>query len=187
MQKVKVMNKHLKLVRDFHEAFSLPQAEPGENARLSEMAIILRQALLMEEGGELFRAIKAGDMVDILAGMIHLSYAALGAIAIQGADVLDRPVSWQHDGFVISLMRLFSDKINHCSSGSPENYSEVYDLCVYLSRSFINADFDKAFQMVHDSKMARLAKSGKLICENADEILESKFFKTPDLSECLYE
>lgn len=181
------MNKHLQLVRDFHDALSLPQAEPGGNVHLSEMTIIMRQALLLEEGSELFRAIKTGDMVDILAGMIHLSYAALGAIAIQGADVLDRPVSWQHDGFVISLMRLFSDKINHCSSGSPENYSDVYDLCVYLSRSFINADFDKAFQMVHDSKMTRLAKSGKLICENADEILESKFFKTPDLSECLYE
>ena len=181
------MNKYLKLVREFHDAFSFPQAEHGENVRLSEMDIILRQALLMEEGGELFRAIKAGDMVEILAGMINLSYCALGAIAIQGADVLERPVSWQHDGFVISLMRLFSDKINNCASGNPDNYSEVYCLCAYLSRSFINADFDKAFQMVHDSKMSRLGKSGKFICENVEEILRSKFFKTPDLSECLYE
>jgi predicted HAD superfamily Cof-like phosphohydrolase len=181
------MNKHLKLVREFHDAFSFPQAEQGKNVRLSEMDIILRQALLMEEGSELFRAIKAGDMVEILAGMINLSYCALGAIAIQGADVLDRPVSWQHDGFVISLMRLFSDKINYCVSGNPDNYSEVYGLCVYLSRSFINADFDKAFQLVHDSKMSRLGKGGKLPCENAEEILKSKFFKTPDLSECLYE
>jgi hypothetical protein len=60
-------------------------------------------------------------------------------------------------------------------------------LCVYLPRSFINADFDKAFQMVHDSKMSRLGKSGKLTNENAEEILKSKFFKTPDLSDCLYE
>jgi len=122
-----------------------------------------------------------------LAGMINLAYCALGAVAIQGADVLDRPVSWQHDGFVISLMRLFSDKINNCASGSPDNYSEVYCLCVYLSRSFINADFDKAFQMVHDSKMSRLDKTGKLISENAEEIRKSKFFKVPDLSDCLYE
>ena len=35
------MNKHLKLVREFHDAFSFPQAEHGENVRLSEMAIIL--------------------------------------------------------------------------------------------------------------------------------------------------
>jgi predicted HAD superfamily Cof-like phosphohydrolase len=177
------MNKHLKLVRDFHDAFSIPQAAHGGNVRLSEMDVILRQALLMEEGRKLFLEIKAGDMVEILEAMIDLAYCALGAIAIQGADVLDQPVSWQHDGHVISLMRLFSDKINHCASGSPDNYSEVYCLCVYLSRSFINADFDKAFQMVHDSKMSRLGRSGKL----AEEILKSKFFKKPDLSDCLYE
>jgi len=181
------MNKHLQLVRDFHDALSLPQAEPGGNVHLSEMAIIMRQALLMEEGSELFKAIKAGDMVEILAGIINLSYCALGSIAIEGADVLEQPVSWKHDGFVISLMRLFSGKINNCASGSPENYSEVYCLCAYLSKSFINADFDKAFQMVHDSKMSRLDKSGKLICDNIEEALSSKFFKIPDLSECLYE
>ena len=181
------MNNHLKLVREFHDAGSFPQAVQGANVRLSEMDIIMRQALLMEEGSKLFKAIKAGDMVEILAGTINLAYCALGAIAIQGADVLDQPVLWQHDGFVISLMRLFSDKINNCASGSPDNYSEVYCLCVYLPRSFINADFDKAFQMVHDSKMSRLGKSGKLTNENAEEILKSKFFKTPDLSDCLYE
>ena len=181
------MNTHLKLVREFHDAFSFPQAEYGANVQLSEMDIIMRQALLMEEGSELLRAIKSGDMAEILAGMIDLAYCALGAIAVQGANVSDRPVSWQHDGYVISLMRLFSDKINNCAFGSPDNYSEVYCLCVYLSRSFINADFDKAFLMVHNSKMSRLGKSGKLISENAEEILKSKFFKTPDLSDCLYE
>ena len=84
-------------------------------------------------------------------------------------------------------MRLFSDKINHCASGSPDNYSEVYDLCVYLSRSFINADFDKPFQMVHDSKMSNLGKSGKLTEEHVEEVLRSSHFKTTDLSDCLYE
>ena len=88
---------------------------------------------------------------------------------------------------ICSLVRLFSDKINHCASGSPENYSEVYCLCVYLSKSFINADFDKAFQMVHDSKLSKLGKNGKLTEENAEEVLRSSYFKTPDLSDCLYE
>ncbi len=78
----------MKLVREFHDAFSFPQAEQGANVRLSEMDIIMRQAFLMEEGSALLRAIKAaGDMVEILAGMIDLAYCALGAIAIQGADV----------------------------------------------------------------------------------------------------
>ena len=98
------MNNHLKLVREFHSAFAFPQAEHGENKSLPEMTIIFRQALLMEEGGELFRAIKSGDMVKVLAGMINLSCGALGAIAIQGADVLEQPVTWRHDGFVISLI-----------------------------------------------------------------------------------
>ena len=181
------MNKHLRLVKEFHEAFSVPQPENGANGRLSEMTIIMRQALLMEAGGELFRSIKSGDMVNILAGMINLSYSALGAVALQGSDVLEQPVSWQHDGFVISIMRLFSDKINKCTSGSPEHYSDVYGLSVYLSRGFINADFDKAFQMIHNSKMSRLGKSGTLSSENAEDILKPNFFKTPDLSDCLYE
>ena len=181
------MNKHLKLVREFNDTLSFPQAGHGENERLSEMDIILRQALLMEEGSLLLRAIKTGDMVKILAGMVNLSYCALGGIAVQGGDVLDRPVSWRHDGFVISLARLFSDKINHCASGSPENYSEVYCSCVYLSKSFINADFDKAFQMVHDSKMSNLGKSGKLTEEHVEEVLRSSHFKTTDLSDCFYE
>jgi hypothetical protein len=111
----------------------------------------------------------------------------LGAIAIQGTDVLDQPVSWQHDGFVISLVRLFSDKINQCASGSPDNYSEIYDLCVYLSRNFINADFDKAFQMVHDSKMSKLDKNSQFTTTNAEGLLKLNYFKTPDLSDCLYE
>jgi len=147
----------------------------------------MRQSLLMEECSEVLRAINEGDMVKVLAGMINLSYCALGAIAMQGEDVLDQPVSWQHDGFVISLMRLISDKINNCSSGSADNYSEVYCLCVYLSRGFINADFDKAFQMIHDGKMSWLGKSGKLIYKNAEKIRKSKSFKAPDLSDSLYE
>ena len=177
------MNKHLKLVRELHDARFCPQAAQGANARLSEMDIIMYQALLMEAGSELFKAIKAGDMVEILAGMTNLAYCALAAIAVQGADVLDRSVSWRHDGFVISLMRLFSDKINQCASGNSDHYSDVYSLCVYLSRSFINADFDKAFTMVHDSKMSGLNNSGVPV----EGTGRSKFFKTPDLSACLYE
>ena len=53
------MNTHLKLVREFHDAFSFPQAEHGANVRLSEMDIIMRQALLMEEGSELLKAINS--------------------------------------------------------------------------------------------------------------------------------
>ncbi|MBL6988120.1 MAG: nucleoside triphosphate pyrophosphohydrolase family protein [Methylobacter sp.] len=162
------MNKHLKLVREFHNAFSFPQAEYEANERLSDMDIIMRQALLMDEGSAVLKAIKAGDMVEILAGLVNLAYCALGAVAMQGGVVTDQQVTWRHDGFVVSVMRALSDKIHACTSGSADDYSAVYCLCVHLTRSFINADFDKAFQMIHDSNI-------------------SKSVKAPDLSECLYE
>lgn len=162
------MNKHLKLVREFHDTFSLPQAEHGTNERLSDMDIVMRQALLMDEGSTVLKAIKAGDMVEILAGLVNLAYCALGAIAMQGSDVIDHPVTWRHDGFILSIMRILSDRINSCTSGSADDYSAVYCLCAHLSSSFINADFNKAFQTTHDGKM-------------------SKEVKTPDLSECLFE
>lgn len=162
------MNKHLKLVREFNDAFSFPQANHGTNKRLSDMDIVIRQALLFDEGSAVLKALKAGEMVEILAGLVNLAYCALSAIAMRGGDVVERPVTWRHDGFVLSVMSVLSDRINNCASGNTDDYSEVYCLCVHLTRSFINADFDKTFQMIHDGKMSELVK-------------------TPDLSECLYE
>lgn len=181
------MNKHLKLVREFHDTFSFSQAEYGANVRLSDMDIILHQALLMEEGSEVLKAIHGGDMVEILNGMVDLAYCALDAIAMQGGDVKEIPSSWQHDGFVISLIRLLSDKINQCATGTPEHYSEAYCLCVHLSRSFINADFDNAFQAVHDNYMSRLDESRKSGFKNVKQIRKSPMFNAPDLSDYLHE
>lgn len=162
------MNKHLKLVRELNDTLSIQQAEHGTHAHLSDMDIVMRQALLMEEGSRVLKTIRAGDMVEILASLVNLAYCALGAIAMQGGDVSDNPVTWKHDGFVLSVMRILSEKIDHCSSGSADDYSAVYCLCAHLARCFINADFDKAFQAIHDGKMSKPAKA-------------------PDLSECLFE
>lgn len=173
------MNEHLKRVREYHASCALPQADYGADKRLSDMEIIMRQALLMEAGSETFTAIKSGDMVAILAGLADLAYYALGAIAMQGQDVKEQSVLWRHDGFVLSVMQLLSDKINQCATGKVEHYSEVYCLCAHLAKSFINADFDKALLMVHNNNMARLDESRKRRPE--------KLPKAPDLSECLYE
>jgi len=162
------MNEHLKLVREFHDTYSFPQAEQGANVRLSDMDVVMRQALLMDEGSAALKAIKAGDMVEILAGLVNLAYCALAGVAMQGDDVTDHPVTWRHDGFVVSIMRVLSEKINNCTSGSADDYSAVYCLCAHLASSFINADFDKAFHMIHNGKMSKLVKA-------------------PDLSECLFE
>lgn len=162
------MNKHLKLVREFNDTFSIPQAESGANEQLHDMDIVMNQALLMDKGSAVLKAIKAGDMVQILAGLGNLAYCALGPVAMRGDDVTDCPITWRYDGLILSVIRVLSDKINSCTSGNTEDYSHVYCFCAYLASSFINADFNKTFQMIHDSKM-------------------SKSDKTPELSECLFE
>lgn len=181
------MNKHLRLVRAYHDACSWAQAEFGASAQLSDMDRVLRQALLMESGAEALKAIKAGEMADILVGLVDVAYCALGAIAKAGSDVIDRPVSWQHDGFVLSVMRLLSEKIDRCASGNTDDYSEAYCVCAHLASSFLNADFDKAFQKLHDSYMSELSENGRTIYDDAETIRKAKPIKAPDLSDCLYE
>jgi hypothetical protein len=181
------MNEHLKLIREYHGAFLFPQAEPGTNSRLSEMDIIQYQALLMVAGSEVLQAVKAGEMAEMLVGLVDLAYVALAAIARLGGDIINKPVSWRHDGFVLSTMKLVSDKINQCALGNSDQYSEVYCLCNHLARNFVNADFDKAFRMIHNNNISRLKKSGESIYDAADNRRKLKLHKTPDLSECLYE
>ncbi len=169
------MNKHLRLVREFHEKFGIAQADHQENAHLSDMDIVLRQALLLDCASETFKAIGSGDLAKILAGLIDLAYNALAAIAVRGDDVLAASVSWRQDGSVLSVMRVLSDKVNNCSSGETVHYSAIYAICEHLARGFINADFDKAFNILHSYLMEQAGKG------------ETPLPHAPDLSEALYE
>lgn len=162
------MNKHLKLVREFNDTFSIQQAEHGANQQLHDLDIVMNQALLMEGGSKVFKAIKTGDMVQILAGLSDLAYSALSAVAMRGDDVTECPITWRYDGLILSVLRELSNKINDCTSGNTEDYSHVYCFCCYLASTFTNADFDKALQLIHDAKMAKQAKM-------------------PDLSICVFE
>jgi hypothetical protein len=181
------MNEHLKSVMAFHTALSRPQVAPRADSRLYEMDVIQYQALLMEASGEVFKSIKAGEMVEMLVGLIDLAYVALAAIAIQGRDVIDKPAAWRQDGHMLPVMQIISDKVNDCSSGSSESYSAVYCLCIHLARGFVNADFDKAFQMIHQNNIARALQSGESFYIDSDNFRKLKLKKTPDLSDCLYE
>ncbi len=172
------MNEHLKLVRAFHAAYFISQAEFGETEELSDMEIISCQELLMAEGSELFKAFNKGDLVDILAALVNQAYAALTAVAMQGKDVDVTSVHWKHDGFVISIIRCLSEQIHCCTSGKSSDYSGLYCLCERLTRDFLNADFDKAFQRVHNCRMKEIKER---------KIQTSKHFATPDLSDCLFE
>lgn len=180
------MNEHLQLVREYHDACAFPQADHGTRTHLSDMDIIIRQALLMDGGSEALKALKAGDMALILGGLVDLAYYALGSIAMRGEEVSERPVSWRHDGYVISVMRLLSDKINQCASGTAEHYSEVYCVCMHLANSFINADFDKAFQKVHQYHLTQLGE-GPSIYAVAENLKKYTSLHAPDLSDCLFE
>lgn len=168
------MNKHLKLIRDLHETLSLPKVEVGAAGHFSDMDIVKHQSLLMKTGSATLKAINAGEMVDVLLGLIQLATVAVEAIAVQAGDVVETPVAWRHDGSVVSVMRALSDKINQCCSGKAEDYSAVYCLCVHLTRSFINADFDKAFRIFVESKQ-----------HAGLQLLKPP--AAPDLSDCLYE
>ena len=181
------MNAHLNAVRQFHEALLFQQAEAGATERMPDMDVIQYQALLMEAGSEVLKAIKAGEMSEILLGLVDLAYIALAAIARQGGEVTDQPVTWRLDGYVQSVMQIVSDKISHCTSGEAKNYSAVYCLCVHLARGFVNADFDKAFQRVHQHNMSRVQVSGESLYGDTDKLRTSKLQKSPDLNECLYE
>ena len=176
------MNQHLAAIRAYHDALSIPQAEYGLPVEASDMDIILRQALLMDGGSETFKAIKSGEMAAILAGLTNLAYYALGAIALSGNDVSDEPVGWRHDGFVLSVMKLLSEEIDRCKNGDAQNYSALYCLCSHLTKAFLNADFNGAFQCVHANNMARLDA-----IKNADRLTQLQLPKTPDLSEFMYE
>jgi hypothetical protein len=181
------MNAHLKSVREFHNTFLFPLAGPGSTLPLPEMEIIKYQILLMEAGSEVLKAIKAGEMAEMLLGLVDLAYVALAAIAMQGGDVIDKPIFWRHDGFVLSVVKAVSDKINRCTSGSTDQYSEVYCLCIHLARGFVNANFDKAFQMIHDDNLFRVKKSRESLYDDTDNIRKLKLHNSPDLCECLYE
>jgi len=175
------MNKHLQSVREYRAKFGFPAAE----GHISDMAIVMRQAWLMEAGKQALLAIKQGDMAEILTRLTALVYLALNAIAQQGCEfeVDEQPVFWRHDGTVLSLMRVISDRINACASGHCKDYSELYCVTAQLTSSFLNADFDKAFSAFHLHQLETGIAYGKEV-ENQGEV---DWTKLPDLSDCLYE
>lgn len=181
------MHKHLEKVREFHQRFGIEQPEYPETAHLSDMDIVMRQALLMDCGSETFKAITSGDLAKILAGLVDLAYNALAAIACRGDDVISTSVSWRQDGSVLSIMRVLSDKINSCASGESIHYSALYNICEQLARGFVNADFDKAFAIVHDNLMNSSVSTASAGRDYSQRLAKETLPEAPDLSDALYE
>lgn len=173
------MNQHLTLIKTAHPT---PKVAEEETMPVSEMEIILTQALLMDAGSVTFKAIKSGEIADILAGLVALAYTSLQACAMQDEDVVENQGAACQTYQLLEIMRLLSDKIQNCSSGQAKHYSELYHLCTHLASGFLNADFDKAFRLYHDWCKARADSS-----EETTTMSSPQRTKSPDLTDCLYE
>ncbi len=166
---------HLELLKHWHQCAGKPI--DTDEAGLNDMDIIQFQALLMDNGADLFRAFKQGDMAVILSGLVNLSYTAMSAVVLSGGqgDIFSTTVDWRHDGLIISIIRSLSKQIAACASGQAEDYAALYVLCKKLARDFLNADFDKSFQRVHQAKM------------QDRHFPATRHISMPDLSDCLFE
>ncbi|MDD2662114.1 MAG: hypothetical protein PHY54_20925, partial [Methylococcales bacterium] len=60
------MNKHLKLISEFHDTRSMKISALESSSHFSDMDIVKYQAMLMKAGSDVLQAIKAGEMVEIL-------------------------------------------------------------------------------------------------------------------------
>jgi hypothetical protein len=173
------MHNHLALLKTMQ--LNHKQSE-GEVQCASDMDIILSQALLMDAGSTTFKAIKSGEIADILTGLVGLAYSALQALAIQDEDIVENQGEGYQQYQMLVIMRLLSDKIHQCSSGDAKHYSELYHLCSNLASGFLNADFDKAFQVYCEWR-----KTWQAANVAADKMHDPHIRKIPDLTDCLYE
>jgi hypothetical protein len=169
------MHHHLALVKTLS-----PIA--GREVAVSDMDVILSQALLMDAGSATFKAIKSGEIEDILVGLVALSYTALQALAMQDRDIIEREGESHQAYQMLAITRQLSDQINCCSSGEAKHYSALYHLCASLVSGFLNADFDKAFLTYHAWHKACQDSSYE-----ADKTHDPHNIKCPDLTDCLYE
>lgn len=167
------MHNHLALVKTRQPEIQCP----------SDLDVILSQALLMDAGSITFKSIKSGEVAVILAGLVGLAYTALQTLARQDNEGIILPTSGCHQEYqMLAIMRLLSKKIHDCSSGEAKDYCELYHLCASLASGFLNADFDKAFQVYHDWRIACRDSNTEV-----DDTYKLHKTKCPDLTDCLYE
>lgn len=150
----------------------------AENNGYNSMGIIDNQSFLMAAGGMTFKALNTGEIADILTGLTHMAYLAAEALVCTGENIpIQSPPGYQAYQ-MLPIMQMLSEKISHCSSGKAESYIDLYHCCSALAANFLNADFDKAFAMVHQ---------WRLDAENIPALTICDWGIFPDLADCLYE
>jgi predicted HAD superfamily Cof-like phosphohydrolase len=185
------MNKHLKMVRDFHDAFGFKQANEPTELTLKER--IMRSSLISEEFSEILRAVAAEDKVKALDGLVDLSYFTLGTLAMEGKDVEKIDHEYLNEScfedmrssFVtLSCMYSYATEYMSDSKDISSYLSSLYHACVLAAQYWLDADFDLAFEIVQESNMSKLGEDGKPIYDAAGKIRKGPNFKEPDLSQC---
>lgn len=171
------MSDHLSLVKN-----SKSGAPVTAGQTLSDMDIIDLQALLMQAGSAAFRAIKSGEIANILTGLVSMAYTSLEALSALGKERIEGKREASQAYQMPAIMRLLSDKIGHCTSGEATAYCALYHLCEDLSSGFLNADFDKAFRVYHEWRKANPDLTD--ICFKTET---GCLINAPDLTDCLYE
>lgn len=81
------MNAWQVMLEDFHSEVMRDPEGPEKPTVLSEYEAVLRRHLILEESGELCRALETGDMVEIADGMIDLIYVVVGTAVRMGIDL----------------------------------------------------------------------------------------------------
>lgn len=77
------MNKKIKAVQDFHEAFGLG-VEKKPTSNLSEEKLLLRYNLMAEENDEYLEAAKNNDLVEVADALGDMLYILCGTILEHG-------------------------------------------------------------------------------------------------------
>lgn len=89
MEKNLSLQNVINAVRDFHDAFKIPNSE-RPNTSLSEDEIMLRYRLMAEENDEYLEAAKNSDMVEIADALGDQLYILCGTILRHGMqDVIE--------------------------------------------------------------------------------------------------
>lgn len=115
----------------------------------SDMDIIETQALLMERGSLALKAIRAGELALILAGIVAVAYCALDGMRRYNMEAAADTEETTGDYLMAVIMRRLSQKIADCSSGNAAGYTALFSYCRHLARDFVNADFDNALITYH--------------------------------------
>lgn len=199
------INRHLAMVRKFHDAFGYEQ----DVGTLTRKQFYSRPSFIAEEMAEFLRDKASGNRAGQLDAMCDLAYFALGTLAILGEDVVEEPICEQHD-LNTAFLRLMEahfnlvipDDFNNYAYANKQDYLHKRDAATEVLASLcsgiyfrtiietenvlsIDADFEGAFAEVQRSNMSKLGLDGKPIYSDAGKIMKGPNFSEPELAQFL--